>query len=127
MNLVKKKDYKSSSWILNFPYVTSNGHNLVIFYYLEPIIFSWWSWRRVLHAFFYVLSKKMDGSCLKNAKDYKSFHDFWPTSISHNLLNIWRFWLVQIAKCHSIDLLHSIFFWSRANSKRKAMFGYKRL
>ena len=42
-NLVKKKDYKSSRWIPNFPYVTSNGHNLVNFYHLEPIIFSWWS------------------------------------------------------------------------------------
>ena len=41
-NLVKKKDYKSPRWIPNFPYVTSNGHNLVNFYHLEPFLFSWW-------------------------------------------------------------------------------------
>ena len=42
-NLVKKKDYKSSKWIPNFPYVTSNGHNMVNCYHFEPILFPWWS------------------------------------------------------------------------------------
>ena len=109
-NLVKKKDYKSPRWIPNFPYVISNGHNLVNFYHLEPILFPQGSWRCELYAFFHVQSKKMDGSFLKNAKDYTSFHDFWPTSTSHNLLNFWRFWVVQIEKCNSRYLLHSIFF-----------------
>ena len=43
-NLMRKKDYKSSRWIPNFPCVTSNDHNLVNFYHLEPIIFPKWSW-----------------------------------------------------------------------------------
>ena len=38
-NLMMKKDYKSSRWTPNFPCVTSNDHNLVNFYHLEPIIF----------------------------------------------------------------------------------------
>ena len=95
-NLVKKKDYKSSRWIPHFSYVISNCHNLVNFYHLEPILFSWWREGCVLHALFYVQSRKMDGGCLKYAEYYRPFHDFWSTSTSHNLLNFCRFWVVQI-------------------------------
>ena len=109
-NLMMKKDYKSSRWIPNFPCVTSNDHNLVNFYHLEPNHFPKWSWICELYSFFYVKSEKMDGSCLKNAKDYRSFHDFLPTSTIHNSLNFWRFWMVQVSKCHSRGLFHAIFF-----------------
>ena len=38
-DFMRKKYYKSSRWIPNFSCVTSNDHNLVNFYHLEPIIF----------------------------------------------------------------------------------------
>ena len=38
-DLMRKKDYKSSRWVLNFPCVTLNDHKLVNFYHLEPILF----------------------------------------------------------------------------------------
>ena len=74
-------------------------------HYFSIIILKMWTLCLLLCA-----KWEMDGSCLKYAKDYRSFHDFWPTSTSHNLLNFWIFWVVQVSKCHSRDLLHSIFF-----------------
>ena len=107
---MKKKDYKSSRWIPNFPCVTSNDYNLVTFYHIKPNFFPKWSWGCENYSWFYLQSEKMDGSCLKNANNYMSFYDFWPTLTSHNLLIFWIFWVVQVSKCHSIDLLHFIFF-----------------
>ena len=74
---MRKKDYKSSRWIPNFPCVTSNDHNLVNFYHLEPILFPKLSWGCELYAFFYVQSEKMDGNFLKDTKYYRLFHDLF--------------------------------------------------
>ena len=59
---------------------------------------------------FYVQSEKMDGSFLKDTKDYRSFYDFLPTSTIHNSLKFWIFLMVLVSKLHSIDILHAIFF-----------------
>ena len=76
-NLMMKKDYKSSRWTPNFSYVTSNDHNLVNFYHLEPTLIPQWSWGCELYSFFYMQSDKMDGRCLKDTKNYRSLHDFF--------------------------------------------------
>ena len=108
--LMRKKDYKSSRWTPNFPCVTSNDHNLVNLYHLEPTFFPQWSWGCELYSFFYMQSEKMYGTCPKDTKGYRSFNDFLPTSTIHNSLNFWIFWMVKVSKFHSRGLFHSIFF-----------------
>ena len=63
----------------------------------------------------------MNGRCPKDTKDYRSFHDFLPTSTIHNSLNFWRFLMVQVSKCHLRGLFHSIFFGQEQISGRPCL------
>ena len=47
---------------------------------------------------------------LKMQKIIGHFMIFFPTSTIHNSLKFWGFWMIRVSKCHSRDLLHSIFF-----------------
>ena len=59
--------------------------------------------------FIWKVRKSMEGA-LRIQKIIGYFMIFLPTSTNHNSLNFWRFWMVQVSKCHSRDLLHAIFF-----------------
>ena len=49
----------------------------------------------------------MDGRCPKNAKEYRSSHEFLPILQDHNFFNTWYFWVIQVSQCSLGSLIQA--------------------